>query len=51
MPMRAESREKEVIFRNIFGTEKFLKFQDILKDKQLTLKRKIEGDKNRDYNK
>lgn len=43
--LEAESREKEVIFRNIFGTEKFLKFQDILKDKQLTLKRKIEGDK------
>lgn len=43
--LEAESKEKEVIFRNIFGTEKFLKFQDVLKDKQLILKRKIEGDK------
>ena len=43
--LEAESKDKEIIFRNIFGTEKFLKFQDKLKEKQLILKRKIEGDK------
>ena len=43
--LEAESKDKESIFRNIFGTEKFLKFQDKLKEKQLVLKRKIEADK------
>lgn len=43
--LEAESKDKESIFRNIFGTERFLKFQDKLKEKQLVLKRKIEGDK------
>ena len=41
--LEAESKDKESIFRNIFGTEKFLKFQDKLKEKQLVLKRKIEA--------
>lgn len=43
--LEAESKDKEAIFRNIFGTERFLKFQDNLKSKQLTLKKKIEGDR------
>lgn len=43
--LEAESKEKEIIFRNIFGTEKFQKFQDELKEKQRQLKNKVNNDK------
>lgn len=43
--LEAESKEKEIIFRNIFGTEKFQRLQDDLKEKQRQLKSKVNNDK------
>jgi exonuclease SbcC len=43
--LEAESKDKETIFRNIFGTQRFQKFQDELKKRQLQLKGKVEIDK------
>ena len=43
--LEAESKDKEPIFRNIFGTQKFLKIQEELKDRSSELRRKVEGDK------
>lgn len=43
--LEAESKDKEIIFRNIFGTQRFQKFQDELKKRQLQLKGKVEVDK------
>lgn len=45
--LEAESKDKEPIFRNIFGTQKFLKIQDELKEKSSALRKKVEGDKQR----
>lgn len=45
--LEAESKDKEPIFRNIFGTQKFLKIQDDLKEKSSSLRKKVEGDKQR----
>ncbi|MBM6837322.1 AAA family ATPase, partial [Clostridium saudiense] len=45
--LEAESKDKEPIFRNIFGTQKFLKIQDELKEKSSSLRKKVEGDKQR----
>lgn len=45
--LEAESKDKEPIFRNIFGTQKFLKIQDELKDRSSSLRKKVEGDKQR----
>ncbi len=45
--LEAESKDKEPIFRNIFGTQRFLKIQDELKERSTTLRKKVEGDKQR----
>ena len=45
--LEAESKDKEPIFRNIFGTQKFLKIQEELKEKSSSLRKKVEGDKQR----
>lgn len=45
--LEAESKDKEPIFRNIFGTHRFLEMQEKLKVKSAALKKKVEGDKQR----
>lgn len=45
--LEAESKDKEIIFRSIFGTQRFQKFQDDLKKNQLQLKGKVNNDKQR----
>ena len=45
--LEAESKDKEPIFRNIFGTQKFLKIQDELKERSSKLRKKVEGHKQR----
>ena len=45
--LEAESKDKEPIFRNIFGTQRFLKIQEELKERSSALRKKVEGDKQR----
>lgn len=45
--LEAESKDKETIFRNVFGTEKFSQVKDELVSRESTLRNKIFSDKNK----